>query len=187
MWQPSTAHRGSMLAQAVAWLSQLPPDRKLLLLLCVYGASAAPLLFWMTWRVFTRPAAKVCWSFSVQCLVCRRTELMALCSQTNTSCSAYLPLLVCKKHLVVPCGHRDFCIWTLARCQALSSGGLACRALEAGWLLLPLLRLVLQLRARASPALTLQCWRKLYATGVQCFPGTSQERRSTGVSPPSCA
>jgi hypothetical protein len=49
-----------MLAQAVAWLSQLPPDRKLLLLLCVYGASAAPLLFWMTWRVFTRPATKVC-------------------------------------------------------------------------------------------------------------------------------
>lgn len=50
-----------MLATAVAWLAQLPPQQKLAVLLGAYGFSAAPLLFWIAWRIMTqlRGARKV--------------------------------------------------------------------------------------------------------------------------------
>ena len=44
----------SMLATAVAWLAQLPAQQKLAVLLGAYGFSAAPLLFWIAWRVITQ-------------------------------------------------------------------------------------------------------------------------------------
>lgn len=105
-----------MLAQVVAWLAQLPADRKLLLLLCVYGASAAPLLFWIMWRVLTRPAPKVCPGCAVcaacfaaarACTLCGRTapllvlhvcrcaaagvqQVLGLSSAVTTDCSIYV-------------------------------------------------------------------------------------------------
>ena len=44
----------AMLAATVAWLAQLPPQQKLAVLLGAYGFSAAPLLFWIAWRVITQ-------------------------------------------------------------------------------------------------------------------------------------
>ena len=43
-----------MLATAIAWLAQLPAQQKLAVLLGAYGFSAAPLLFWIAWRVITQ-------------------------------------------------------------------------------------------------------------------------------------
>ena len=89
-----------MLAHTVAWLAQLPADRKLLLLLCVYGASAAPLLFWIMWRVVTRPAPKVCSGCAV-CAACFAAAARA-CTfawpDSRTSCAALVPLLMCSEY-----------------------------------------------------------------------------------------
>ncbi len=77
------------MARLVAYLAQLSPHQKLAVLLVVYGFSAAPLLFWISWRVFAKlREKKVAYSFFFFCIfsqVLHNSTLLMLLSLKDCS------------------------------------------------------------------------------------------------------